>query len=127
MARIPDGAGLVENAVSKAPGFRIGNVIVMAGVPTIMQAMLDDASQGCSGGAHDAVETIEAGGLPEGAYGEALGEIAGAARGVSIGSYPSFSDGQVPQPDRRARQGCAAVAEAAQRSRGDDREPRRAS
>src|SRR3954465_4746702 len=41
MARIPQGADLVENPVSKAPGFRLGNVIVMAGVPAIMQAMLD--------------------------------------------------------------------------------------
>src|SRR5579863_1137033 len=43
MARIPEGADLIENPVSKAPGFRIGNVIVMAGVPSVMQAMLDNA------------------------------------------------------------------------------------
>ena len=43
MARIPQGAELIENAISKAPGFMIGNVIVMAGVPVIMQAMLDAA------------------------------------------------------------------------------------
>ena len=41
MARIPQGGELIENKVSKAPGFMIGNVIVMAGVPSIMQAMLD--------------------------------------------------------------------------------------
>ena len=41
MARIPAGADLIENPISKAPGFRLGNVIVMAGVPSIMQAMLD--------------------------------------------------------------------------------------
>ncbi len=41
MARIPAGADLIENPISKAPGFRIGNVFVMAGVPAIMQAMLD--------------------------------------------------------------------------------------
>ena len=46
MARIPDGAELIENPISKAPGFRIGNVIVMAGVPSIMQAMLDHGRQG---------------------------------------------------------------------------------
>src|SRR5215475_598936 len=44
MARIPDGADLVLNKVSKAPGFWIGNVIVMAGVPSIMQAMLDEVA-----------------------------------------------------------------------------------
>ena len=43
MARIPEGAELIENPISKAPGFRIGNVIVMAGVPAVMQAMLDFA------------------------------------------------------------------------------------
>src|SRR5215217_9034801 len=42
MARIPDGASLIENPISKAPGFRMGNVFVMAGVPSIMQAMLDN-------------------------------------------------------------------------------------
>ena len=41
MARIPEGATLIANSVSKAPGFSIGNVHVMAGVPSIMQAMLD--------------------------------------------------------------------------------------
>src|SRR5687767_14160224 len=41
MARIPEGAELIENPVSKAPGFRLGNVFVMAGVPKIMQAMMD--------------------------------------------------------------------------------------
>ncbi len=42
MARIPDGADLIANPISKAPGFRLGNVYVMAGVPQIMQAMLDE-------------------------------------------------------------------------------------
>src|ERR671911_63600 len=45
MARIPEGADLVENPISKAPGFRIGNVVVMAGVPAIMQAMLDNVAR----------------------------------------------------------------------------------
>src|SRR5919107_1431062 len=44
MARIPQGADLVANPISKAPGFRIGNVVVMAGVPNIMQAMLDSVA-----------------------------------------------------------------------------------
>ena len=78
MARIPVGAELVENPISKAPGFRIGNVIVMAGVPSVMQAMLDHAAKGLRGGQVMLVETIEAGGLPEEAYGGALGEIAAA-------------------------------------------------
>src|SRR5262249_58631616 len=44
MARIPDGAELIQSATILAPGFKIGNVIVMAGVPSIMQAMIDDVS-----------------------------------------------------------------------------------
>jgi len=94
MARIPAGSELVDNPISKAPGFRIGNVIVMAGVPSVMQAMLDHAITSVRGGAVMLVETIEAGGLPEGRYGEALREIAEARSTVSIGSYPSFNNGQ---------------------------------
>src|SRR4051794_12428737 len=61
MARIPAGSDLIDNPVSKAPGFRLGNVIVMAGVPSVMQAMLDHAAQGLRTGALMLVETIEAG------------------------------------------------------------------
>jgi molybdenum cofactor synthesis domain-containing protein len=93
MARIPEGAELIENPVSKAPGFRIGNVIVMAGVPSVMQAMLDNAVKGLRTGQIMLVETIEASGLPEGRYGGPLGEIAAARPQVSIGSYPSYADG----------------------------------
>ena len=94
MARIPDGADLVENPVSTAPGFRIGNVIVMAGVPSVMQAMLDNAIKGVKGGAAMLTANVEAGGLPEGLYGDVLGEIAAARPAVSIGSYPSYTDGR---------------------------------
>jgi molybdenum cofactor synthesis domain-containing protein len=91
MARIPQGAELIENPISKAPGFMIGNVIVMAGVPSIMQAMLDNVAPRLRTGARMAVETIEAGGLPEGAYAGELGTIAAAHPGISIGSYPSMT------------------------------------
>ncbi len=91
MARIPAGADLIENPISKAPGFKIGNVIVMAGVPSIMQAMLDAVAPTLQTGARMIVETLEAEGLPEGVYAEGLGEVAKAHAGVSIGSYPSFS------------------------------------
>jgi molybdenum cofactor synthesis domain-containing protein len=94
MARIPAGAGLIDNPVSKAPGFRIGNVIVMAGVPSVMQAMLDHAIQGVKGGALMLTANVEADGLPEGVYGDALREVAEARPEVSIGSYPSFADGR---------------------------------
>ncbi|WP_457090029.1 competence/damage-inducible protein A [Microvirga sp. P5_D2] len=91
MARIPDGADLIENSISKAPGFHIGNVFVMAGVPSIMQAMLDIIAPGLQTGARMIIETIEAEGLAEGIYAEGLAQIATAHPGVSIGSYPSFS------------------------------------
>src|SRR5580658_10725223 len=61
MARIPEGAELIENPVSKAPGFRIGNVYVLAGVPAVMQAMLDFAVKSMKTGALMLVEVIAAG------------------------------------------------------------------
>ncbi len=93
MARIPAGAMLVENAVSKAPGFMIGNVVVMAGVPAVMQAMLDFIAPHLRSGAKMIVESLETAGLPEGAYAADLGAVADQHPGVSIGSYPAFRDG----------------------------------
>jgi molybdenum cofactor synthesis domain-containing protein len=94
MARMPEGAELIENPISRAPGFRIGNVYVLAGVPSVMQAMLDFAVKTMKTGAVMLVETIDAGGVPEGRYGEPLAAIAAAHPDVSIGSYPSFRDGR---------------------------------
>ncbi len=91
MARIPAGADLIENPISKAPGFKLRNVIVMAGVPSIMQAMLDQVAPTLQTGARMAIETIEAEGIPEGLYAEGLAEIARAHPEVSIGSYPAFT------------------------------------
>jgi molybdopterin-biosynthesis enzyme MoeA-like protein len=91
MARIPQGADLIENPISKAPGFRIGNVIVMAGVPSIMQAMLDRVAPTLSTGDRMVIETLEAGSLGEGVYSAGLAAIAQAHPKVSIGSYPSFT------------------------------------
>jgi molybdenum cofactor synthesis domain-containing protein len=93
MARIPAGADLVENPISRAPGFKLGNVIVMAGVPSIMQAMLDHAAPMLKTGARMIAESIDANGMPEGIYAAVLGEIALANPTVSIGSYPSFING----------------------------------
>ena len=94
MARIPHGAEHVANPISKVPGFRIENVIVMAGVPSIMQAMLDDIAPKLATGARMMSETIEATGVPEGTYAASLGEIAKALPDVIIGSYPQFVDGR---------------------------------
>jgi molybdopterin-biosynthesis enzyme MoeA-like protein len=66
----------------------------MAGVPAVMQAMLDFAVKTMKTGAAMQVETIEAGGVPEGRYGDPLGAIAAAHPKVSIGSYPSYKDGR---------------------------------
>jgi molybdenum cofactor synthesis domain-containing protein len=93
MARIPHDAALIENDISKAPGFWIGNVIVMAGVPAIMQSMLDRVGPKLATGARVLARTIEAGRLPEGAYAAALSEVARENPDLSIGSYPSFRDG----------------------------------
>ncbi|WP_375458387.1 competence/damage-inducible protein A [uncultured Enterovirga sp.] len=93
MARIPQGADLIENPISRAPGFRIGNVVVMAGVPAIMQAMLDNVVPGLVKGVPVTAVTIEATGLPEGLYAAGLGKIAASHADLSIGSYPSYSPG----------------------------------
>jgi molybdenum cofactor synthesis domain-containing protein len=95
MARIPQGAALVENTVSKAPGFWIGNVIVMAGVPAIMQAMLDAVAPKLKTGARMLSETIR-GDVREGDIGAELGRIAAAHSDVTIGSYPFFDDSSGP-------------------------------
>jgi molybdenum cofactor synthesis domain-containing protein len=95
MARIPDGAELIANKVSQAPGFRIGNVMVMAGVPTIMQAMLDEAVKTLKTGATVLSETIRAD-AREGDIGTPLAEVAKAHPGTMIGSYPFFDERRGP-------------------------------
>ena len=89
MTRIPKGADLVLNKVSGAPGFWIENVIVMAGVPTIMQAMLDEVAPKLKTGVRMLSETVRAD-AREGDIGTQLGEIAKAHPQVMIGSYPFF-------------------------------------
>lgn len=90
MARVPHGAELIENDVSKAPGFWIGNVVCMAGVPAVMKAMLERVAPRLDRGAPSRARAIAAGAIPEGAYAAGLREIADAYPQVSIGSYPSF-------------------------------------
>ena len=90
MARIPHGSTLITNSISKAPGFMCGNVIVMAGVPAIMQVMLDEIARSLAKGRVMASLSVDAGGLPEGGYAAALGAIQKGHEGVIIGSYPHF-------------------------------------
>jgi molybdenum cofactor synthesis domain-containing protein len=91
MARIPAGAELVLNKISSAPGFWIENVIVMAGVPAIMQAMLDEVAPKLTTGAKMLSETVRAD-AREGDIGTELGEVAKTHPQVTIGSYPFFDD-----------------------------------
>ena len=91
MTRIPHGADLVTNKVSLAPGFWIGNVIVMAGVPTIMQAMMDEVGPKLKTGKQMLSESVRAD-AREGDIGTELGEVAKAHPDVTIGSYPFFDD-----------------------------------
>lgn len=91
MTRIPEGAELVNNRVSRAPGFWLGNVIVMAGIPAVMQAMLDDVAPKLRTGTKVLSETIRAD-AREGDIGSPLGQIAIAYPGVTIGSYPFFDE-----------------------------------
>ncbi|MDQ0315738.1 competence/damage-inducible protein A [Amorphus orientalis] len=89
MARIPHGADLIENAVSGAPGFRIDNVFVMAGVPRVMQSMMDTIGPTLKTGSRIWSETVDTG-MPEGRIAEPLGRIAQAHPDVQIGSYPHY-------------------------------------
>ena len=89
MARLPEGADLIENPLTKAPGFRVGNVYVMAGVPKIMETMLLAIAPTLDTGVRMLSTTIDCP-FGEGVIGTALGEIAGAHPMVTIGSYPSF-------------------------------------
>ncbi len=93
MATIPVGATLIENPVSKAPGFRIGNVFVMAGVPKIMQAMFDGIAPTLIGGAPMRSRSVTCG-LPEGTLAKPLGEIQERHPDIDIGSYPYFRVGK---------------------------------
>ncbi len=95
MARIPRGAELVANKVSGAPGFWIGNVITMAGIPAVMQAMLDEVAPKLKTGTKLLSETIRAD-AKEGDVGTELGAIAKAHPETIIGSYPFIDEKQGP-------------------------------
>jgi molybdenum cofactor synthesis domain-containing protein len=95
MARIPHGADLIDNPVSRAPGFRIGNVHVMAGVPSIMQGMMDAIAPTLKTGKKMLSETRRAD-LREGDIGSELAAVAKAHPGAMIGSYPFMDDAGRP-------------------------------
>ena len=121
MARMPVGADLIENPISRAPGFRIGNVFVLAGVPAVMQAMLDFAVKSMKTGAVMLVETIAAGAVAGGAL--RRDPRRDRRRPSQCGDrLLSVVQGRaLQQPDRGPRQGRRGRGRGAARRRGHDR------
>ncbi len=93
MARMPRGADHIDNPISMAPGFRIGNVHVMEGVPSIFQAMLDNVVPTLKTGTKLISATVQCP-FGEGTIGDALGAIQKAYPDTIIGSYPKYLDGK---------------------------------
>ena len=93
MARVPEGADLIENRMSGAPGIRIGNLFVMAGVPHITAGMLDGLTGKLDGGRPVVSRSIGCW-VPESEVADILREAEKAHEGVAIGSYPFFKDGR---------------------------------
>jgi molybdenum cofactor synthesis domain-containing protein len=91
MARVPKGAELIDNAISRAPGFMLENVIVLAGVPRIMQVMLDAVSPRLNKGRPMLARSIRVD-APEGDAAPGLAELQAAHPEVQIGSYPFFEN-----------------------------------
>jgi molybdenum cofactor synthesis domain-containing protein len=89
MAYVPDGAVLLPNPISRAPGFRIGNVHVLAGVPQIMQATFRELSHNLRGGAKVLSRSVSCS-LGEGTLAKGLGELQARYDNLEIGSYPYF-------------------------------------
>ena len=90
MARIPEGASLIENPVSTAPGFKIDNVYVMAGVPKIMQAMMENILPTLKGGETLSSITVTSS-IPEGSIAAEIGALQQQYPDVNIGLYPFYS------------------------------------
>ena len=121
MARIPATAELIENPISMAPGFRVGNVYVMAGVPAVMQAMLDFAVKTMKTGATMQVETIEAGGDSRGPVRRPARRDRRGAPGCLDRLLSVLQGRALQQPDRGARQGRGGGRRGEGRGRGDAR------
>jgi len=92
MARVPEGGSLVKNPVQGPPGFQIGNVFVLAGVPSIMRGMLEDVGPRLRGGAVTISRTVRVDGSGEGVIAAPLEAVARAHPTLSLGSYPFFSN-----------------------------------
>ena len=91
MARVPVGGALVKNPVQGPPGFTIGNVFTLAGVPSIMRGMLEDVGPRMRGGRPTVSRTVRVEGSGEGVIAAPLEAVAKAHPDMSLGSYPFFS------------------------------------
>ena len=94
MARVPDGAELIENRMSGAPGIRLGNIFILAGVPHIATLMLEALSGTIEGGKPLLSRTIGCW-VPESEVADLLAEVERGHPGCQIGSYPFFREGRV--------------------------------
>ncbi len=94
MSEMPEGATLIDNPVSKAPGYQVENVIVMAGIPHIMQGMFEGFRHRLRGGATVGSRSITVS-IPEGVAAKPLGDIQNDFPDVEIGSYPFVRDGKI--------------------------------
>ena len=90
MATMPRGATLIDNAMSVAPGFQIGNVYVMAGVPRVMQSMFEWLAPRLKGGTPVVSRSVHVVGLPEGIIAGPLGAVQARFPDIDIGSYPFY-------------------------------------
>jgi molybdenum cofactor synthesis domain-containing protein len=90
MATMPRGATLIDNALSVAPGFQIGNVYVMAGVSRVMQSMFEWLAPRLKGGPRIVSHAVHAIGLPEGVIAEGLAAIQARYPQIDLGSYPFY-------------------------------------
>jgi molybdenum cofactor synthesis domain-containing protein len=90
MATMPRGATLIDNALSVAPGFQIGNVYVMAGVPRVMQSMFAYLAPRLQGGPRIEQRAVHVIGLPEGIIADSLGKVQARHPNIEIGSYPFY-------------------------------------
>ncbi len=112
MARVPEGAELIDNRMSGAPGIRIGNILILAGVPHIAGMMLDALSGTLEGGRPLIARTLGCW-VAESEVADVLRETERAHAGCQIGSYPFFREGRVGanfvirSVDQPALDGCA--------------------
>ena len=114
MARVPEGAELIPNPTSGAPGVRIGNVFILAGVPNIAKSMLDALDGKIEGGAPVVSITVRAH-AAESDVAELLKQVQDEHPGVSVGSYPFYGGGKygadfvIRSDERELAERCASV------------------